>query len=55
MEMEEKWQSGHKYLDMKDYFAWREEQRKQTEQTSKMSKIGRHNTISAEGRILHHT
>ncbi|SDX00426.1 Transposase, Mutator family [Alicyclobacillus hesperidum] len=28
MEMDEKWQSGHKYLDMKDYFTWREEQKK---------------------------
>ncbi|GLG01622.1 IS256 family transposase [Alicyclobacillus hesperidum subsp. aegles] len=39
MEIDEKWQSGHKYLDMKDYFMWREEQQKRANQGSKISKI----------------
>lgn len=39
MEMDEKWQSGHKYLDMKEYFAWREEQKKQAKQASKVSQL----------------
>ena len=25
MEMDEKWQTGHRYLDMQEYFLWREE------------------------------
>ncbi|SIT01392.1 hypothetical protein SAMN05421799_109156 [Alicyclobacillus vulcanalis] len=24
MEIDEKWESGHKYLDLKDDFVWRE-------------------------------
>lgn len=40
MEMDEKWQSGHKYLDMKEYFAWREERLKKAKQSSKVSQIG---------------
>jgi transposase-like protein len=39
MERDEKWQSGHKYLDMKEYFAWREEQKKQAKQASKVSQL----------------
>lgn len=48
MEMDEKWQSGHEYLDMKEYFTWRDEQQKQAEQTRPQVD---NNTISAEGRI----
>ena len=39
MEIDEKWQSGHKYLDMKDYFTWREEQKREAQQQSKVSTI----------------
>jgi len=39
MEIDEKWQSGHKYLDMKDYFTWREEQQREAQQQSKVSTI----------------
>ena len=39
MEMDEKWQSGHKYLDMADYFIWREEQQKQAKEDLKITKI----------------
>jgi len=39
MEMDEKWQSGHKYLDMGNYFIWREEQQKQAQEGSKITKI----------------
>jgi len=39
MEMDEKWQSGHKYLDMTEYFTWRDEQKKQTEEQSKLQQI----------------
>ena len=38
MEMDEKWQSGHKYLDMKEYLVWREEQKKSV-QASKVSQL----------------
>ncbi|WP_206916885.1 hypothetical protein [Alicyclobacillus suci] len=39
MEIDEKWQSGHKYLDMMEYFAWREEQLKKNKEASKISQI----------------
>lgn len=39
MEMDEKWQSGHKYLDMTEYFTWREEQKKQTQEQPKLQQI----------------
>ncbi len=39
MEIDEKWQSGHKYLDMLDYFTWRKEQQEQAKQDPKISKI----------------
>lgn len=39
MEIDEKWQSGHKYLDMKDYFTWRDEQKMHTAQPSKVSQL----------------
>lgn len=39
MEMDEKWQTGHKYLDMAEYFAWREEQKKQREMQPKLQQI----------------
>jgi transposase-like protein len=39
MEMDEKWQTGHKYLDMTEYFAWRDEQKKQAEQQLKLQQI----------------
>lgn len=39
MEMDEKWQTGHKYLDMTEYFTWRDEQKKQTEEQSKLQQI----------------
>lgn len=28
MEIDEKWQTGHRYFDMSDYYTWREERRK---------------------------
>ena len=37
MEMDEKWQTGHRYLDMQEYFLWREEQAKQNTKISKIS------------------
>ncbi|WP_268884592.1 hypothetical protein [Alicyclobacillus suci] len=41
MEMDEKWQSGHKYLDMAEYVAWREEQqRKKAKVAKRVSQIG---------------
>jgi transposase-like protein len=39
MEMDEKWQTGHRYLDMQEYFLWREEQKKQTKQDAKINMI----------------
>jgi len=39
MEIDEKWQAGHKYLDMNEYFVWREEQHNKAKQNSKVSKI----------------
>ena len=39
MEMDEKWQTGHHYLDMQEYFLWREEQKKQAKQDAKISMI----------------
>ncbi|GMA58505.1 hypothetical protein GCM10025858_30080 [Alicyclobacillus sacchari] len=39
MEIDEKWQSGHKYFDMQDYFVWHEDQQKRANQGSEISKI----------------
>ena len=39
MEMDEKWQTGHRYLDMQEYFLWKEEQTKQVKQDAKISMI----------------
>lgn len=39
MEIDEKWQSGHKYLDMHEYFTWQKEQQELEKQDSKISKI----------------
>jgi transposase-like protein len=39
MEMDEKWQTGHKYLDMAEYLAWRHEQKKQSEEQPKLQQI----------------
>ncbi|EJY57130.1 transposase mutator type [Alicyclobacillus hesperidum URH17-3-68] len=39
MEIDEAWTTGHKYLDMKDYLVWREEQQKRANQGSKISEI----------------
>ena len=37
IEMDEKWQTGYRYLDMQEYFLWREEQAKQNTKISKIS------------------
>jgi len=37
--MDEKWQTGHKYLDMAEYFVWRDEQKKQSEEQVKLQQI----------------
>lgn len=39
MEIDEKWQTGHKYFDMADYFTWRKEQEEQAKETTKVLKI----------------
>ncbi|MCI0184510.1 IS256 family transposase [Sulfoacidibacillus ferrooxidans] len=39
MEMDEKWQTGHKYLDMAEYFVWRDEQKKLSEMQPKLQQI----------------
>lgn len=40
MEMDEKWQTGHKYLDMADYIAWKKEQDEKARMLSKIHHIG---------------
>ena len=40
MEMDEKWQSGHKYLDMVEYLAWKKEQDEKVSATAKIHQIG---------------
>jgi len=47
MEMDEKWQTGHKYLDMAEYFAWCDEQKKQREEHLKLQQINLHNFTSS--------
>ncbi|WP_028988449.1 IS256 family transposase [Thermicanus aegyptius] len=37
MEIDEKWQSGHRYFDMEDYYVWREERRKKEVAESQQS------------------
>jgi len=39
MEMDEKWQTGHKYLDMADYVAWRKEQEEVAKTPAKIHHI----------------
>jgi len=39
MEIDEKWQTGHRYFDMGDYYAWREEQRRKAEERSNVRKV----------------
>lgn len=39
MEIDEKWQTGHRYFDMGDYYAWREEQRRKAEERSNIRKV----------------
>ncbi|CCQ94343.1 hypothetical protein CULT_1810007 [[Clostridium] ultunense Esp] len=36
MEMDEKWQTGHRYFDMAEYYAWREEQQKKAKEKPDM-------------------
>ncbi len=40
MEMDEKWQTGHKYLDMADYIAWKKEHDEKAKTLSKIHHIG---------------
>ena len=39
MEMDEKWQTGHKYLDMEEYLAWRGEQLELQKDATKVHQI----------------
>nr|WP_281169555.1 hypothetical protein [Thermicanus aegyptius] len=42
MEIDEKWQSGHRYFDMEDDYIWREERRKKevAEPQQSVRKVG---------------
>ncbi len=40
MEMDEKWRTGHKYLDMTDYIAWKKQQDEQAKAAAKIHQIG---------------
>jgi transposase-like protein len=40
MEMDEKWQSGHKYLDMAEYLAWKKKQDDKAKATAKIHQTG---------------
>ena len=39
MEIDEKWQTGHRYLDMSEYWSWREEQKRLLKQSPKIQPI----------------
>lgn len=39
MEIDEKWQTGHRYVDMTEYWVWREEQAKKTKDKANIRKI----------------
>jgi putative transposase len=38
MEIDEKWQTGHKYFDVADYLTWRKEQGEQAKDTTRVRK-----------------
>ncbi len=51
IEFDVKWQSGHQYLDMRNFFIWREVQQRRVKDDSKFAKIGLSNTLSTVWRI----